>query len=128
MAPALPVSPRAASGFDMQASCGSPLASPRHLQAAAPTFGGVTIKATHGDSISRFSLYPGSNFEELKSRVKEVFGLGRREVKLKYLDGENDLVCLQSDGDLWEAVLEAGNSHQDSGRRIVRVRVEEDAQ
>ena len=128
MAPALPVSPRAASGFDMQASCGSPLASPRHLQAAAPTFGGVTIKATHGDSISRFSLYPGSNFEELKSRVKEVFGLGRREVKLKYLDGENDLVCLQSDGDLWEAVLEAGNSQQDSGRRIVRVRVEEDAQ
>ena len=47
---------------------------------------------------------------------------------MKYLDGENDLVCLQSDGDLWEAVLEAGNSHQDSGRRIVRVRVEEDAQ
>ena len=60
--------------------------------------------------------------------MKEVFGLGRREVKLKYLDGENDLVCLQSDGDLWEAVLEAGNSHQDSRRRIVRVRVEEDAQ
>ena len=47
---------------------------------------------------------------------------------MKYLDGENDLVCLQSDGDLWEAVLEAGNSQQDSGRRIVRVRVEEDAQ
>ncbi len=65
----------------------------------------IYVKVTHASDTRRMVITANTSFAELESQVRKCFGLGERhQIDLRYMDNEQDRVCLSSDEELRHAV------------------------
>lgn len=83
----------------------------------------LTVKVNHGEEIRRFSIPFNTCWKSLVQKISAVCSLDNDSFIVKYIDGDKDLVTIDSDAELEEAIRVFTQISSESGILCLRFTV-----
>jgi len=83
----------------------------------------LTVKAKYGEELRRFSIPTTSNWQQVLSKITGLFSVQPDSIVVKYEDDEKEMITIDSDGELNEAIRVYHQLNNNSGILCLRLTI-----